>query len=95
MAAINFTFPLPGTPTAEGNLLSFFVAGTATPLAVYSDDDLSVPILQPIEFNAAGQPESGVIYLSPSTAYKCVYTDDEGDAIDGYPVDNISPPSIT
>lgn len=93
MAAINFTFPLPGTPSAEGNLLSFFVAGTATPLAVYTDDDLGVAWDQPIEFNAAGQPD-GVIYLSPSTAYKVVYTDADGVDIDGYPVDNISPPSI-
>lgn len=90
MAAFAFYFPVPGTPTAEGYLLSFFEAGTSTPTPVYSDSDLSVEILQPIEFNAAGQPDTP-IYLPPTPAVKIVYTDENEVDISGYPFDDFSP----
>lgn len=89
MAAV-FYFPLPGTPTGEGYQLSFKIAGTDTPLDVWSDADLTIPWAQPIVFNAAGNPD-GPIYVSPTPAYKVVYLDADDVAVDGYPVDDVSP----
>lgn len=90
MAAPIFYFPLPGTPTAEGYQLSFFEAGTSTPLDVWTDVDRSVAWNQPIVFNADGNPD-GVIYLSDTPAYKVQYLDANSVAVPGYPIDNISP----
>jgi hypothetical protein len=39
---------------APGGKVRFYQAGTTTPLTVYSDDGLSVPISQPISADAAG-----------------------------------------
>ncbi len=88
-----FYFPLLGTPTAEGNQLSFYVAGLDEPLDVWTDSDLSIPWAQPIIINAAGEAD-GPIYVSSSPAYKVVYTDSELVPIPGYPVDGVSPSTI-
>lgn len=88
-----FYFPLIGTPTAIGNLLSFYEAGTVIPLDVWTDTDLQIPWSQPIVLNAAGESD-GPIYVSDSPAYKVVYTDADGVAIPGYPVDGVSPSTI-
>lgn len=93
MAAFTFYFPVPGTPTAEGYSLSFFEAGTATPLPVYSDADLSVAISQPIVLNADGNPDTP-IYMTPTPAAKIRYTDADGVAVGGYPYDNYSPLAV-
>ncbi len=88
-----FYFPLIGTPTAEGNQLSFYVTGTNTPLDVWTDSDLTLAWAQPIILNAVGE-SNGPIYVSPTPAYKVVYEDSEGVAIPGYPVDFVSPSTI-
>jgi hypothetical protein len=88
-----FYFPLLGTPTAEGNLLSFFEAGTAVPLDVWTDSDLTIPWAQPIVFNAAAEAP-GPIYVSSTPSYKVVYTDADGAAIPGYPLDFVAPSTI-
>lgn len=93
MAAIPFTFPLPGTPAGEGFSLSFFVAGTSTPTPVYTDSTLLVAWAQPIVFNADGVPD-GPIYLDPPTAIKVVYTDADDVDVSGYPVDGIGIPDV-
>src|SRR5262249_53069831 len=85
-----FYFPLLGTPTALGNKLSFYVAGTTTPLDVWTDSDLTIPWAQPIIFNATGNPD-GPIYLTLDISYKVVYTDANDVAIPGYPVDMVDP----
>lgn len=90
--ALAFYFPLIGTPTAEGNLLSFYEAGTNVPLSVWTDSDLTIPWNQPIVLNSAGESD-GPIYLSSTPSYKTVYTDGNGVAIAGYPVDMITPSS--
>ena len=90
MAAPIFYFPLPGTPAAEGYQLSFFEAGSSTPLPVWTDVDRTIQWAQPIVFNADGNPD-GVIYLSDTPAYKVQYLDDNDVAVPGYPIDNISP----
>lgn len=88
-----FYFPLIGTPTAPGNQLWFYVAGTSTPLDIWTDSDLTIPWNQPIVLNAAGE-SSGPIYVSPTPAYKVRYEDANGVAIPGYPVDFVSPSTI-
>lgn len=93
MSAAVFVFPVPGTPTALGYQLSFFEAGTATPVDVFSDVDLTVPWTQPIVFNAEGNPDNP-IYLSPSPDLKIVYEDDTSVAVPGYPFDDYSPYSV-
>ena len=89
-----FYFPIIGTPVAEGNLLSFYEAGTDVPLNVWTDSDLLIAWAQPIVLNAIGESD-GPIYVSPTPSYKVVYTDSEGAAIPGYPVDMVSPSTIT
>lgn len=90
MAAPIFYFPLPGTPTGEGYQLSFYQAGLATPLPVWTDVARTIAWAQPIVFNADGNPD-GPIYLSDTPAYKVVYLDDDDVAVPGYPVDFVSP----
>lgn len=90
MAAPIFFFPLPGTPTAVGYQLSFYEAGTDTPIDVWTDVDRSIAWAQPIVLNAEGNPD-GVIYLSDTPAFKVVYLDDNDVAVPGYPIDFISP----
>lgn len=93
MSAISFYFPLPGTPTAEGNELSFYEAGTSTPADVFTDSDLNIAWQQPIVFNADGNPD-GPIFLSPTPGLKIVYEDANGVAIPGYPYDDYTPPAV-
>lgn len=93
MAAALFYFPLPGTPTCEGYQLSFYVAGSSTPLDVFTDPDLSVQWSQPIVLNAEGNPD-GLIYVSPTPAYKVVYLDQDDVPVPGYPQDFISPYAV-
>ncbi len=88
-----FYFPLLGTPTAEGNQLWFYEAGLDVPLDVWTDSDLTIPWVQPIVFNATGNPD-GLIYVSPAPAYKVVYQDADDVPIPGYPVDFVSPSTI-
>ena len=88
-----FYFPLLGTPTAEGNQLWFYEAGLDVPLDVWTDSDLTIPWVQPIVFNATGNPD-GPIYVSPAPAYKVVYQDADDVPIPGYPVDFVSPSTI-
>lgn len=90
MAAPFFSFPLPGTPTAVGNQLIFYEAGTSTPLVVWTDVDRTIAWAQPIVLNAQGNP-TGIIYLSNTPAFKVVYLDSNSVAVPGYPQDNISP----
>ena len=93
MAAIAFYFPIPGTPTGEDYELSFFEAGTSTPADVYHDSDLGTPWVQPIVFNADGQP-GDAIFLSPTPALKIVYEDENSVAVPGYPFDDYSPAAV-
>lgn len=88
--ALVFYFPLIGTPTKVGYQLSFFEAGTDTPLDVWTDSDLTIPWSQPIILNATGNSD-GPIYLTSTPTYKVVYEDENGVAIPGYPVDFITP----
>lgn len=93
MSAAVFVFPVPGTPTAVGYQLSFFEAGSSTPVDVYSDVDLTTPIAQPIVFNADGNPDDP-IYLSPSPDLKIVYEDASNVAVPGYPFDDYAPYAV-
>lgn len=76
-----------------GAQASFFVAGTDTPTDVWTDSDLSVPWVQPIVTNAAGQSD-GPVYLSPTPAIKIVIVDANDVDVPGYPVDNYSPAAV-
>lgn len=93
MSAAVFVFPVPGTPTAVGYQLSFFQAGTSTPVDVFSDVDLSIAWAQPIVFNADGEPDSP-IYLSPEPDLKIVYLDADDVAVPGYPFDDYAPYAV-
>lgn len=66
-----------GVPLA-GGLIYTYAAGTTTPLATYSDENVSVPISNPIVLNASGRPQASAtdptevnIYLSAGS-YKFV-----------------------
>jgi len=57
-----------GDPLDSG-LLYTYVAGTSTPLAVYSDVGLTTPHANPVVLDAAGRK---TIYLTPATAHKFI-----------------------
>jgi hypothetical protein len=69
-------FDTTGDPLSAGKLF-FYIAGTSTPQDVFSDNDLTTAITQPVILNSAGRPTIdggttvGPIYISP-TGYKVV-----------------------
>lgn len=73
-AAFPQFFDLNGNPLSSGSL-SFFVSGTTTPQAVYSDFALTTPLTNPVVLSAAGR--SVVVYLQ-AAAYKVVLKDSGG-----------------
>lgn len=60
-----------GTPYANG-VLAFFASGTSTPLAVYSDANLTIPRGTSITLDSAGR--AGNVFLQEA-AYKITLTD--------------------
>jgi len=62
----------------SGGSISTFIAGTATPLATYSDIGLTIQNANPIPLNSAGKPTSGAIFLVPGRSYKFVFKDSSG-----------------
>lgn len=80
-------FDADGAPLVGGKLYSY-IAGTSTPLATYSDSDLTVLNPNPIELEADGRPPDPV-FLSPE-GYKFVLTD--ADAVTLWTLDNYSDP---
>jgi hypothetical protein len=74
-----------GAPLAGGFLYSY-VAGSSTPLPLYSDVDLTVEHTNPVELDANGRPPGGVIYVARA-GYKFVLTD--SDYVQQYVVDNV------
>ena len=62
-------------------------------MPVYTDSDLGVAWLQPLETNAAGQT-TGPVYVSPTPALKIVVVDALGAPVPGYPLDDYSPSAV-
>lgn len=85
-------FDADGNPVV-GAQITVFAAGTSTPQDVYTDAALGVAWVQPLETNAAGQT-TGPVYVTPTPALKIVVVDDEGAAVDGYPMDGWSPSAV-
>ncbi len=66
--------------TVPGAQLFFYATGTTTPVSVYSDASLTVPLSNPVEANAAGRwPE---IYLDDANVYRMVLKDGNGVTLD-------------
>lgn len=63
--------PVTGNP-APGAKAYFYITGTSTPKPVYSDDELTIPITQPIIADSAGVFQ--VIYLAAEGEYKLTLT---------------------
>lgn len=74
-------------PLAGGKLYSY-EAGTSTPLATYSDSDLSVANANPIILEADGRTPDPVFLLTQG--YKFVLTD--ADDVELWTIDNVSDP---
>lgn len=64
-----------GKPLNGGKLYSY-VAGTATPLFLYTNKELNVPYTDPMVLNSSGRP-SGPVYMQ-NLAYKLVLTTSAG-----------------
>ena len=81
-----------GNPLATGKLYTY-IAGTSTPLATYSDVNLTVQNANPIILGSDGRNPAGPIFLTPGQSYKYVLQDLNGNTISTR--DNISavPPS--
>jgi hypothetical protein len=87
------TLPYPVPLSAVGTLLpgaklSFFVSGSSTPQPVYQDINLTTPLSQPVEADAAGRFPA--IYLDPALPdYRILLTDSADVVQPGYPIDDI------
>lgn len=64
----------------------FYLAGTTTPVNVYSDVTLQTAITQPV--TADGNGIFQAIFLTPGTAYKVDVQSSTGVSLTGYPLDN-------
>lgn len=79
-------FDASGDPLNAGTL-TFYQAGTTTPLDAYSDVSLSTPVANPYTLTSAGRT-SVPIYLSAANSYKIILKDSAGSTI--WTADNIS-----
>jgi hypothetical protein len=86
------TSAVPGTPLV-GAQVFFYVAGSTTPLPVYTENTLTTAWTQPIVTNAAGQSD-GPIYMTPTPAFKVLIQDADSNDLPGYPVDNLNPSAV-
>src|SRR5882672_10361615 len=67
-------FDANGNPVNNGKVCTY-LAGSSTPVATYTDVNLSVANANPIRTDSAGR---FVVYLTPGTSYKFVYQDSTG-----------------
>jgi hypothetical protein len=67
-----------GRPYAGGSL-TFYQSGTTTPLATYSDANLSVANTNPVVLNSAGWPDTAIFLQN--LPYKVVLKDSDGNQI--------------
>ncbi len=65
----------------------FFLAGSSTPVNVYSDVGLTTPITQPVVADSSNGAFVE-IFLTPGTAYKVDVQTSAGVSLPGYPADN-------
>jgi len=72
----------------SGALVTVYAAGTTTPLAVYSDKDLSVPASNPIVCDGNGQHPMRYI---AAAAYKTIVATSAGETLQGWSKDNVDP----
>lgn len=81
-----------GTPVSEGTV-EFYLAGTSTPLTVYSDYGLTSSLGTTVSLNSAGYPVSGggsvVSVYTGTSAYKIIVKDADGVTISDLSRDNI------
>lgn len=75
-----------GLPLFKGQLTTY-QAGTLIPQATYIDSTQTTPNTNPIILNARGEC---ALWLDPTKAYKFALTDQFGNNIPGWPVDNIA-----
>ena len=71
----------------SGGLVYWYIAGTTTPVIVYSESSGSVANTNPVVLNTRGEPIQP-IWLQTGSAYKAVLNDSTGSLI--RTVDNIS-----
>jgi hypothetical protein len=74
-----------GNPLANGFVYTY-AAGTNTPQATYVDSTQTTQNTNPIQLNARGEAP---IWLDPTLGYKINITDQFGNQIPNWPVDNI------
>lgn len=83
--AVQKFFGNDGQPLAYGRLTTY-AAGTTIKQATYIDSTGLTPNTNPIILSAFG---TCALWLDPALAYKFVLTDQFGNMMPGYPVDNI------
>ncbi len=76
-----------------GAKITTFIAGTSTPLDVYTDPDLDTAWDQPLLTNMAGQTD-GPVYVDPTDAIKIVVVDANDVPVSGFPCDYWSPAAV-
>lgn len=74
-----------GAPLAFGKLTTY-AAGTTTLLATYVDSTQTTQNTNPINLNFRGECD---LWIPPNVAYKYALADSAGNAIPGWPIDNI------
>jgi len=81
-----FFQPNTNLPLAGGKVYTY-AAGTATPLATYSDPAGTIPNANPVILNANGEAS---IYLTDGLSYKINLLDASNVQVPGYPIDQIT-----
>ena len=88
MAGAIFTQPFGHYTLAElqNGSVEFYLTGTTTAVAVYSDQALSSSLGPIVTLNASGRPQSGAgaavdIYLDPTQAYKVIIKNASGTTV--------------
>lgn len=83
--AVQKFFDNNGAPLAFG-LLTTYAAGTTNKIASYVDSTQTTPNTNPVQLNFRGEC---ALWLDPTLTYKIALTDQSGNQIPGWPVDNI------
>jgi hypothetical protein len=85
---VNHAIAATGVPV-PGAKAYFYTNETSTQITVYADTALSTPLSQPVIADSDGV--FAPVYVAGSTAVRVTMTDDLGNAMPGYPMDDIVP----
>ena len=85
---VNHAISASGTPVPSARAY-FYENGTTTQVTVYGDTGLATPLSQPVIADSDGVFTA--VYVAGATPLRVLMTDSSGNALPGYPLDDIVP----